>query len=103
MAMMPRSHRMGNPLARASEPPSAMSSESEEWRQALSPSRHTSGRDADVPGEPQLDVILKEFTERWERGEVPSAEEYLRRLRSDRSSDAVELIYHSYCMAESAG
>jgi serine/threonine protein kinase/Flp pilus assembly protein TadD len=50
-----------------------------------------------------LDLILSEFTERWERGEGPAIEAFLDRLGSAPASDAVELIYHAYCLAESAG
>jgi len=50
-----------------------------------------------------LGLTLAEFASRWERGENPSAEEYLGRLSPDHAADAVELIYREYCLAESAG
>jgi serine/threonine protein kinase/Tfp pilus assembly protein PilF len=72
-------------------------------RPGCSPSWPASRDDPGTPAGSSLEPILREFTERWERGETPSAEEYLPRLSPDRASDAVELIYHAYCLAESAG
>jgi serine/threonine protein kinase len=46
--------------------------------------------------------ILDDFTERWQRGEPSSAEEYLARLDSVDPRLAVSLIYREYCLAELA-
>src|SRR6516165_3941676 len=50
-----------------------------------------------------LDVILAEFTSRWERGEAPSIPEFLTRLGPSRVSDSAALIYHAYRLAQAAG
>jgi serine/threonine protein kinase/tetratricopeptide (TPR) repeat protein len=50
-----------------------------------------------------LDDLLSEFTRLWSRGEEPRAEAFLPRLASGDEDDAVELIYHEFCLAESAG
>ena len=50
-----------------------------------------------------FDSTLTEFTDRWQRGERPSAEDYFPRLDPNKDSEFVELIYREYCMAESAG
>jgi len=61
------------------------------------------------PSHSPLDAILSDFTRSWEQGESPSIEDYLARLRAvsppdtDVDVDAVELIYHAYCLAESSG
>jgi eukaryotic-like serine/threonine-protein kinase len=56
-----------------------------------------------VWSEPPIDTILAEFTSRWERGEEPSIAEFLARLGPARDSDAAALVYHAFCLAESAG
>jgi serine/threonine protein kinase/Flp pilus assembly protein TadD len=50
-----------------------------------------------------IDNILAEFTARWERGEEPSIAEFLTLLGPARCSDAAALVYHAFCLAESAG
>ena len=60
--------------------------------------------DSDASGSAsRIENILSEFTARWQHGESPTIEEYLPQLDSEASSDAMELIYHAYCLAESAG
>jgi serine/threonine protein kinase len=58
-----------------------------------------------MPGSwrPPLPPIVHEFTEAWERGEAPVAEDYLRRLDPADFQAAVDLIYREYCLAESDG
>jgi serine/threonine protein kinase/Tfp pilus assembly protein PilF len=58
---------------------------------------------SEAPWSAPLEVLLAEFTARWERGEAPLLEEYLSRLGPAPAGDAVELIYHAYCLAESSG
>ena len=53
--------------------------------------------------DPPIDTILAEFTSRWQRGEEPSIGEFLTRLGPARASDAAALVYHAFCLAESAG
>jgi serine/threonine protein kinase len=101
--MIPRSRRAWDHSARVSERPRFSSSFLSGWHQARSQARLAPQRDTDARAGSPLEAILTEFTERWERGEAPSPEEYLSRLMPDRSSDAVELIYCAYCLAESAG
>jgi serine/threonine protein kinase len=50
-----------------------------------------------------LDALMDEFAARWARGVRVQAEEYLGRLRGRDPSDAIELIYHEFCLAEAAG
>lgn len=50
-----------------------------------------------------FELIVAEFTERYERGETIAAEDYLDRLGSDHPADIVELIYHEFCLAEAKG
>src|SRR5690349_17709842 len=45
-------------------------------------------------------AILDEFADRWDGGERPRAEDYLESVAGD---EAVELIYHEFCLAESSG
>lgn len=52
---------------------------------------------------PSFEILLAEFTARWQRGECPCAEEYLGRISPDRPTDLVELIYREFCLAERAG
>jgi serine/threonine protein kinase/predicted Zn-dependent protease len=54
-------------------------------------------------GSSSWDLIVAEFIERWEHGESPPVEDYLARLEEPDPDEAVELIYHEYCLAESAG
>ncbi len=49
---------------------------------------------------PAFDEVLDDFTRSWDRGEGPRAEVYLGRLPVE---DKAELVYHEYCLAESAG
>ena len=53
----------------------------------------------------RLDDLLAEFSDRWAKGESPRAEEYLSRLTESESSEdeALELVYHEYCLAEQSG
>jgi len=51
------------------------------------------------PG-PSPDAILDRFTEGWDRGEGPRAEEYLGLLAFE---DQAELIYREFCLVEAAG
>ena len=53
--------------------------------------------------DPPIDTILAEFTSRWQRGEDPSIAEFLTLLGPARASDAAALVYHAFCLAESAG
>ena len=50
-------------------------------------------------GPSSLEALLDDFTESWERGEHPRAEQYLGRLRDEESA---ELIYHEFCLAEAS-
>ena len=50
-----------------------------------------------------LELALEEFTDRWERGEGPRAEEFFDRLPSDDPDGPLELIYHEFCLAASSG
>ena len=50
-----------------------------------------------------FDLIIAEFTARWNRGEAPRAEEYLERLGTDHPSHVVELAYHEFRLAENDG
>ena len=60
-----------------------------------------------APGGPtpsfSFDILLAEFTTRWEKGEQPRAEEFLARISHDSADDAVVLIYREFCLAEAAG
>jgi len=46
-----------------------------------------------------LDEVIERFTKSWDRGEPVRAEEYLGLFAP---TDAAELIYHEYCLAEAA-
>ena len=48
-------------------------------------------------------TALDDFTERWERGEVTSVEDYLAGLGEAAPPLAIELVYREYCLAELAG
>ena len=48
-----------------------------------------------------FDVVLAEFTARWERGESPRAEDFVGRVRG--GAEAVELAYREFCLAERDG
>lgn len=50
-----------------------------------------------------IDRLLTEFTDRWERGDRPSVEEYLPRLDPTRLDDLLVLIYREFCLAGEAG
>ena len=50
-----------------------------------------------------LASVVHEFTDAWERGLAPAAEDYLRRLDPADFQGAVDLIYREYCLAESDG
>lgn len=50
-----------------------------------------------------LDLILEEFTRRWELGERPRAEQYLDRLPAADPDAPIELIYHEFCLHSSSG
>lgn len=90
MAMMTR--RPGGDHARGGREPLCVSSP---WG---------TGSDPDSLGiATPIDAMLAEFRTRWERGEAPTIEDYLARLGPDASSDAVELIYQAYYLAESSG
>ncbi len=72
----------------------------------IDPSRASSG----VEGESSLrsrrsalPAVIDAFTEAWERGSSPIAEDYLDHLDPADSEGAVELIYREYCLAESDG
>jgi serine/threonine protein kinase len=47
--------------------------------------------------------VLDDFTERWDRGEVPSSEAYLALVGPLAPRLAVEVIYREYCLAERDG
>jgi eukaryotic-like serine/threonine-protein kinase len=53
--------------------------------------------------EPSLATILAEFTARWDEGRRPRAEHFAGLLAPGRGDAMVELIYHEYCLAETAG
>src|SRR5262245_48366885 len=46
-----------------------------------------------------FELLVAEFTSRWQRGEAPSVEPYLDRLGTADAGRAVELIYTAYCLA----
>jgi serine/threonine protein kinase/tetratricopeptide (TPR) repeat protein len=48
-------------------------------------------------------LILDDFTERWGRGDVGDAGDYLARLGAADRPLAAQLIYRDYCLAELAG
>jgi eukaryotic-like serine/threonine-protein kinase len=50
-----------------------------------------------------VDIVLADFTARWDRGEAPRLEDYLRRIQPGRPAEVVELIYREFCLAEWAG
>jgi eukaryotic-like serine/threonine-protein kinase len=50
----------------------------------------------------RIDSLLTEFTNRWEHGERPRAEEYLPQLDPTRIDDVLVLIYREHCLAEEA-
>ena len=58
-----------------------------------------------MPGSwrPALPAVVHEFTEAWDRGESPAAEDYLGRLDPADVQGAVDLIYREYCLAEADG
>ncbi len=99
MAMMSQPHHE-LVRARRGRPEHHLSS----WRSGHFHARTYSAHEPDpATSGAMLKVTLAEFTSRWERGENPHAEEYLELLALDQSADAVELIYHEYCLAEAAG
>ncbi|HEU5116618.1 MAG TPA: hypothetical protein VFT74_08070, partial [Isosphaeraceae bacterium] len=53
----------------------------------------------------RIDDLLAEFSDRWARGESPRAEEFLIRLpeSADSQDEALELVYHEFCLAEQSG
>ncbi len=53
----------------------------------------------------RIDDLLAEFSDRWARGESPRAEEFLSRLpeSADFQDEALELVYHEFCLAEQSG
>lgn len=53
--------------------------------------------------ESRLQQLLDDLAERWNRGENPTAEEYLKLLGEPDPEQAVTLIYREYCLAELAG
>ena len=74
------------------------------WLRRLSRPRPAIRPDPEAPRSlSPLDAVLSDFTASWERGEMPAIEAYLARLDSAPPSDLVELIYHAYCLSESAG
>ena len=74
----------------------------------LPPSSRPGGSTA-VPGSwlesrrTAMPPVIDTFTEAWERGEAPAAEDYLHHLDPADSIGAVELIYREYCLAEADG
>ena len=50
-----------------------------------------------------LDLVLADFTARWERGESPRAEDCARLLDPSRPRELVELVYREFCLAEDEG
>src|SRR5947209_8193875 len=54
-------------------------------------------------GDASFDLLLAEFTARWERGDAPRAEDDFGRLSADRPGQRVELIYREFCLAGQAG
>jgi eukaryotic-like serine/threonine-protein kinase len=50
-----------------------------------------------------LDLSLLDLTTRWERGETPTAEEYVGWLDSNRPDDLIELAYREFRLAEIEG
>ena len=61
------------------------------------------GRPAADAWRSSLPSVVHEFTEAWDRGLAPAAEDYLRRLDPADFQGAVDLIYREYCLAESDG
>ncbi len=47
--------------------------------------------------------VIDMFTQAWERGDAPAAEDYLSHLDPSDSDGAVELIYREFCLAEADG
>src|SRR5579884_2500066 len=81
-------------------------------RSESDPSRPQGSADSS-PGEPSeadsswptssIDLLLAEFTSRWEEGDEPSLEEYLALLNPPSAADATALIYQAYCLSERSG
>ena len=63
------------------------------------------GDSMSMPGSwrPELPAVVHEFTEAWERGAAPVAEDYLGRLDPADIQGAVDLIYREYCLNEADG
>lgn len=55
------------------------------------------------PTPPTNQAVLDDFTDRWERGEIPSSEAYLALLGPVAPRLAVEVVYREYCLAERDG
>jgi len=50
-----------------------------------------------------FDLVMAEFTARWERGETPRVEDYFHRLPPDQTAERVDLIFREFCLAGWAG
>ncbi len=50
-----------------------------------------------------LDLALADLTARWDRGEAPTAEEYVGWLDPNRPEDLVELAYREFRLIEDDG
>ena len=64
-----------------------------------SPELESSPSLSDSGPEVKLSEVIDRFTESWDRGEPVRAEDYLGLFAP---TDAAELIYHEYCLAEAA-
>jgi serine/threonine protein kinase/Flp pilus assembly protein TadD len=51
----------------------------------------------------RLDSVIADFEAAWRSGSQPRAEGWLDRLDASRPSEATELIYHEFCLAEADG
>ena len=102
MAMNPRARRARPNTQRNWSGPRPPSSTDPRRRQAKA--RHRPDRPASPAPKGRstasdLDAVLDDFTESWDRGEHPRLERYLGLLRLE---DSAELIYHEYCLAEAS-
>ncbi len=50
-----------------------------------------------------FDLLLADFTARWERGESARLDDFLNQVGPDESSERIELIYREFCLARRAG
>jgi serine/threonine protein kinase/Tfp pilus assembly protein PilF len=103
MVKLPQFPRKPEPVDRGrSESASSATGASRRFPFEFADSSSVSGRSHPLASA-AFELIVAEFTERYERGEAIAAEDYVDRLGSDHPADLVELIYHEFCLAEALG